>query len=316
MQFSLFSVVVGTNRCTVPFKPSERTAGIQQGCQFCVSGMYANKDNGAPPTVNWRNFRKATQIALAGGVDTVVLTSRGEPTYFPEQVSDYLRELGGRFPFVELQTNGVLLSGAANDEYLQQWYDMGLTTILISVVSDDPEILRANYMPLSKSYYDLPALVGKLRAIGYTVRLACVCVKGWMSTPEQVERFLAFAKKVGVGQVTMRPLNDEYRRESAHTWINEHKLSEGDKEAMRRYLEDNGHRLRELPSIGTMYDVDGVGVLMSMPLSKYTDHNADDVARNLIFFPDGTARYDWEWEGSVLLQGDNRELTMQDGSYW
>lgn len=171
-------------------------------------------------------------------------------------------------------------------------------------------------MPLSKSYYDLPALIAKLRNIGFTVRLACVCTKAWMSTNEQISDFLNFAKENKVGQVTLRPLNEEYRRETAYAWIEKHKMSLEDKERIREYLNEIGHKLRDLPSIGTMYDVHGMGVLFSLPLTKYTEHNTEDTARNLIFFPDGTVRTDWEWEGTVLLQGDNRKLVYRDGSYW
>ena len=91
-------------------------------------------------------------------------------------------------------------------------------------------------MPLSKSYYDLPALITKLRNIGFTVRLACVCTKAWMSTNEQISGFLKFAKENKVGQVTLRPLNEEYRRETAHTWIEKHKMTPEDKENIRAYL--------------------------------------------------------------------------------
>lgn len=137
-----------------------------------------------------------------------------------------------------------------------------------------------------------------------------------MSTNEQISDFLNFAKENKVGQVTLRPLNEEYRRETARTWIEKHKMTPEDKESIRDYLNKVGHNLRELPNIGTLYDVDGVGVLFSLPLTKYVKHDTDDTARNLIFFPDGTVRTDWEWEGSVLLQGDNRELVYRDGSYW
>lgn len=316
MKYSILSIVTGTSKCTVPFKPTEKTKHIPQGCQFCVSGQYARDDNRQAPKINTRNLKKAIQLAHNGETDTVVLTGRGEPTYFPEQITDYLKIIGKEFPLIELQTNGVLLSGSKNDEYLKEWYELGLTTILISVVSNDPEILRQNYMPLSKSYYDLPALIAKLRNIGFTVRLACVCTKAWMSTNEQISDFLNFAKENKVGQVTLRPLNEEYRRETARTWIEKHKMTPEDKESIRDYLNKVGHNLRELPNIGTLYDVDGVGVLFSLPLTKYVKHDTDDTARNLIFFPYGTVRTDWEWEGSVLLQGDNRELVYRDGSYW
>ena len=205
MKYSILSIVTGTSKCTVPFKPTEKTKHTPQGCQFCVSGQYAQDNNRQAPKINTRNLKKAIQLAHKGDTTTVVLTGRGEPTYFPQQITDYLKIIGKEFPLIELQTNGVLLSSSKNDKHLKEWYNLGLTTILISVVSNDPEILRQNYMPLSKSYYDLPALIKKLRNIGYTVRLACVCTKAWMSTNEQVRNFLKFAKDNGVGQVTLRP---------------------------------------------------------------------------------------------------------------
>lgn len=187
MKFTIFSIVTGTSFCTVPFKANERNQNIPQGCQFCVSGQYATKENATAPQINERNFLKAVQLAKNSQVETALLTSRGEPTLFPEQITQYLQLLDSQFPFIELQTNGVPLGQNFKryQPYLKQWYNQGLTTILISVVSNDPEILRQNYMPRSEKYYDLPKLITNLRQIGYTVRLACVCTKKWMSTPNR-----------------------------------------------------------------------------------------------------------------------------------
>ena len=65
----------------------------------------------AEPAVNWRNFRIACRLAERCGVTTAMLTGKGEPTLFPEQITKYLEVLGEfRFPLVELQTNGIRLA--------------------------------------------------------------------------------------------------------------------------------------------------------------------------------------------------------------
>lgn len=42
-------------------------------------------------------------------------------------------------------------------------------------------------------------------------------------------------------------------------------------------------------------------VMFSYSLTKYNDHNDGENMRNLIFFPDGQLRYEWEWDGARLL---------------
>ena len=98
MKFKLFSVVVGTPACVA-------------SCPFCVSGEVPSKQNMCCPDVNWRNFKIAGELANRSGIDTVMLTSRGEPTLFPDQITAYLEHLQPfGFPFVELQSNCILLS--------------------------------------------------------------------------------------------------------------------------------------------------------------------------------------------------------------
>lgn len=136
--------------------------------------------------------------------------------------------------------------------------------------------------------------------------------------PEQIDSFINFANKNDVGQITFRPLNEEYRRETAQKWIEEHKMSETDKENFRKHLDKTGHKLHEIENVGTVYDVKGCSVMFSHPLTKYSNHNSGEMFRNLIFFPDGTLRYDWEHEGAILLQGNNNKnnLETKDGLKW
>lgn len=291
MKFKLFSVVTGTEACVA-------------ACPFCVSGEMPCEKNMTPPTVNWRNFDIGCNLANRSGIDTVMLTSRGEPTLFPEQITEYLEHLKPHgFPFIELQSN--MISVARNKEkykpFLQKWYDLGLTTITISTASYDNEINRQVYQPNHKDYIDLPELIKFLHSFGFSLRLTCVCCKGWMDTTEHVEKYIQFAKDNKVEQVTLRPVNEEFRRESAQLWIKKRLLSDEDKQNIRSYLDENGTALLNLERIGTVYDVKGQNVMFSVPLTMHTRDTNPENGRQLIFFPDGHLRYEWEKEGGILL---------------
>ena len=187
------------------------------------------------------------------------------------------------------------------NENLKEWYNEGLTTITISVVSHIPEVNKKVYMPQNKSYIDLPDLIKYLHGFGFSLRLTCVCCKDMMDTPEKVDEFIKFAKQNKVEQVTLRPVNDEFRRQSATDWIKENRLTDNEKEKIKEYLENNGTKLLELERIGTIYDVNGQNVCISLPLNKNTRDTSPENARNLIFFQDGHIRYEWEMEGGILL---------------
>lgn len=290
MKFKLFSVVVGTEACIA-------------NCPFCVSGVKPNKKNMCEPQINIRNLKIAANLANRSDIDTVMLTSRGEPTLFPRQITDYLEILKEfNFPFIELQTNGILLQKKYDYylPFLKRWYDLGLTTITISTVSNKYEINKNNYTP-DGEYIDLPFLIEQLHNIGYSLRLTCVCCKNYMDTPEKINEYINFAKFNKVEQVTLRPVNKEYRRESAMKWINENSLNDIDKENITDFLNANGTKLLELKRIGTIYDINGQNVCLSMPLNKYTRDTNPDNARQLIYFPDGHLKYEWEMDGGILL---------------
>ena len=204
MKFSVFSIVTGTSRCVTV-------------CPFCVSGELATIQNREVPKINHRNLLKGCELAKTSRVQTVMLTSRGEPTLFPDQITEYLETLEPyKFPFIELQTNGIPMARKFEKykPYLEKWYELGLSTILISTVSNRPEINSEVYTPRTKQYIDLPELISNLHEIGFSVRLTAICTKAWMSTPEQIDEYLKFALENKVAQVTLRPLNDEYRRET------------------------------------------------------------------------------------------------------
>ena len=291
MKFKMFSVIVGTEACVAK-------------CPFCVSCETPNIQNLQPPKINWRNLKIAANLANRSNIDTVMLTSRGEPTLFPDQISEYLTHLKEfNFPFIELQSNciPIALNNKKYEPYLKDWYNNGLTTITISVVSHLAEENKKIYAPNADSYIDLPGLIKYLHSFGFSLRLTCVCCKNITDTPEKIEQFINFANENNVEQVTLRPVNDEYRRESAMKWIQKNKLTDEDKLKLKEYLDKNGTKLLEIERIGTIYDVNGQNVCISLPLNKYTRDTNPENLRNLIFFQDGHIRYEWEMNGGILL---------------
>ena len=125
--------------------------------------------------------------------------------------------------------------------------------------------------------------------------------KDMMDTTEEIQNFINFAKDNKVEQVTLRPVNDEFRRQSAHDWIIINKLTDEKKEEIRAYLDNVGSKLLVYNRIGTVYDVNGQNVMYSLPLNINTRDENPENGRQLIFFPDGHIRYEWEKEGGILL---------------
>ena len=290
MKFKIFSVLVGTEACIA-------------SCPFCVSGVLPNENNMRCPEVNWRNFDIACNLANRSNVNTVVLTSRGEPLLFPDQITDYLKHLQPyKFPFIELQTNGILFDKKKEIfmDYLGLWYQLGLTTVCLSVVSNEYNKNQENYTP-NGTYMDLKEIIKLLHSIGYSVRLACVMCKEITSKVKDMEEFILFAKSNLVEQITLRPVNEEVRRPSAAQWIKQRKLSDSDKEDIKNYLDKNGTLLLDLDRLGLIYDIYGQNVMFSCPLNINIRNTDPDKGRQLIFFQDGHLGYEWEKAGGILL---------------
>lgn len=285
MRIQTFSIVAGSEACNAR-------------CPYCVSKMTpSNGVSMKEPEVNWRNFRIAARFAMQHDVSTAMITSKGEPTLFSRQISRYLRELQRfGFPFVELQTNGIAL----DDKFINKWYELGLTTLAVSIVHYDAEKNRQIYLPHRKSYIDLPKLIDDLHKKKFSVRLACTMLNGFIDSPGELEKLILYARDNGVEQLTIRPVNkpEKARDLRAYDWATAHSLEPGQLKDIEDYLKKNGTLLMDLPHGAQVYDVGGQNVCLTNSLTR--DTNPDKI-RQLIFFPDGHLRYDWEQKGAVLL---------------
>lgn len=291
MKIQTFSIVAGSEACNAR-------------CPFCISKMTVPHGvTPKEPEVNWRNFHKACELARSCGVTTAMLTGKGEPTLFPNQITRYLEEMREfAFPLIEVQTNGIPFMDRP-DEYgphLDRWHDLGLTLFAVSVVHHDPEKNRQIYLPHRERYIDLPELVARLKGRGFSLRLACVMAQGFVDSPEELEGLIGFARSHGVEQLTVRPVNkpDASRSDEAATWAAAHALPDESLASIVDHLENRGHRLMTLMHGAVVYDVGGQNVCLTDSL---TIESTGEDLRQLIFFPDGHLRYDWQYPGAVLL---------------
>ena len=80
------------------------TRGCDARCPYCVSKMTPSQGVGVEEQEpNWRNFEIANRYARDNGVSTILITGKGEPTLYPDQVSAFLEHLAPwPYPFIEL----------------------------------------------------------------------------------------------------------------------------------------------------------------------------------------------------------------------
>jgi molybdenum cofactor biosynthesis enzyme MoaA len=291
MRIRTFSIVAGSLAC-------------QARCPFCIAGM--TPENGLTtkePEVNWRNFGKACELAKQSGCITAMITGKGEPTLFPEQITKFLRAMEPhKFPIIEMQTNGIAIAEGKHvtDQHLKDWYDAGLTTIALSVVHYDAEKNRKIYVPKREKYIDLPALIQKLHDKGFSVRLTTIMAKGLIDSVEEVKAMIEFARTNKVEQLTLTPVTkpDESENQSIYTWTAQNHLDPQMFQVIKSYIEGEHSLLLNLAHGAKVFDVNGQNVCLSNCIT--VDPNSEEM-RSIIFFPDGHVRYAWQYSGAVLF---------------
>ncbi len=256
-----------------------------------------------PQPINWRNFEKAAQLAKDYFVGSVMITGKGEPTLFPDQITSYLEHLVPyKFPLIDLQTNGINLINqkARYEPYLKKWYDLGLSWIAISIVHYLPEENHRVYNPYAKEYINLTDLVKHLKSFGFSVRFSVTMHKGAIDSPGKVMKMIEFAKNLGVDQLTLRKIAKPIKSENDDIgkWTAKHFLSDTKLYLIKAHIEKVGHRLLTTGHNAGIYDVDGQNVCLTNALTIDADPSQ---IRQLIFFPDGRVKFDWQYSGATLL---------------
>ncbi len=276
------SIVVGDTSCNAK-------------CTFCspkMLGLGTTKNR--VESLGLASLDSALTKAAQLGIKTVQITSEGEPTLFPEQITQYLNRLAlADFESVELQTNGIKL--ATDRGYLEQlktWKKLGLGTIAISIVHYEPEKNRSIYMPSQTHYPNLSALVSNLHKIGFKVRFSCTLLKGYIDTAAEVEQLFNFAGELNVEEINLRPVRiPKGAEETSRThWVRQHSLTDQEIELLGHKFTQDGLQIAELPHGASLFMIKGMKVCFA--LNKSENHTPSAI-RRLILLPDGSLRTDW-----------------------
>ena len=300
MRYHTFCVVAGSLACNAR-------------CPWCVAGMTPSNQVSAvkAPSIDEDAFARACRIAEINQLDTARITSKGEPTIFPDQITRYLELMQpSRFPFIEMQTNGILIARRkpVTDAHLQDWRRLGLTHMCISVVSVDPERNRLNYTPHDKSYMDLPGLIDDLHQAGFNVRLTLIMQNGDVDSGEKLAQFLAFAREHQVEQVTALPVNKpaKSRDDALSRAAEKAALSDEQLASVHAFADKFGTVLATLPWGAKIYDIQGQNLCLSSCLTISPDVNE---SRQLIFLPPGRITTDWQYAGAILFDTPEKAPT-------
>ncbi|MEK6758104.1 MAG: radical SAM protein [Nanoarchaeota archaeon] len=285
MKIQTFSIVAGTTVCNAH-------------CPYCISKMTPKQGiNLEEPNVNWRNFEKACRLAEINGVTTVLITGKGEPTLYPEQITKFLENLKKfNFPLLELQTNGMVLIEENYEKYLKKWYELGLTMIALSIVHYKQE---ENKKIFSDKYPELKKLIDKIHKIGFSVRLSCTMLKGFIDNPKEVENLIKKAKEWKVEQLSLRKLAMPKcsENENVLAWTKKNVVDKTELEKIKKFIIKNGNKLMTLGG-AQIYDVNCQNICLTDALTIKPE---SDSLRQIIFFPDGHLRFDWQYKGAILI---------------
>lgn len=288
---------------------SGRTLGLIAGttvcnarCPFCISKT--TPFQGMTPkleAINLPRLEHACTLAKKNRIDTVLITGKGEPTLYPEHVTQYLECVQKhRFSRVELQTNAILF-GAKPEKYgpiLKLWKEKGLDLIAISVVHYDSEKNRSVYTH-EKPYIDLPAVIEKLHSFGYRVRLSCTLVKGYIDSVEEMKRMVEFAAKNRVEQLTLRRMEAVEHSENPEisAWTRGRIVAKEAMDQFKQHLKKAG-RLVDSFFYGASVFEYGPARQNVCLTTGLTDKILTDEIRQLIFFPSGRIITDWRYDSS------------------
>lgn len=276
-------------------------AACNASCPFCISQM-TGKDISLTP-INKINFQKACRLAQINNITNVIITGKGEPLIYPDQITDFLKELKPYdFPVIELQTNAILLSEQPEkyEPYLKEWFNLGLTFIAVSIIHFDTEKNRNNYIPLKKSYPDLQKLISRLHIFGYSVRLTCTLIKGGVDSVTEAKEMINKARNWEADQLTLRKVAapDKSQNQAVYSWTKAHELTQENLDSIELYLQKNGTQIASFDYGGAIYDVSGQNVCFTNAL---TLNKNSESFRQAIYFPDGHVRFDWQYKGALIF---------------
>jgi MoaA/NifB/PqqE/SkfB family radical SAM enzyme len=285
-----FTICAGTSAC-----PNK--------CKICISEL-TGKHGFDTTSVPWDVFQHAIHVAMNYHAENVLITGKGEPILYPDQVKQYLfiaKQHKDEFTRFELQTSGDGMDAATFLRNLVDWKNCGLDVVALSLYHYDDKENDDLFRPVSGHREPIASKMRAIKEAGLKLRLTFVMMKGYIDSPGEVEKCLKLASDAGAFQTTFRSLGmpEESKNPEVERFVKERLLSKTQEETIKKWFDVFGHACDKLPFGGTVYEIFGQNACLTTCLDQC---NGTDELRNLIFFPDGTLATSWEHpRGTALL---------------
>jgi hypothetical protein len=271
-------------------------------CPFCISRLTGAAEKWDTGRLSWKDrFKKACYFSKHNGVNTLLVTGKGEPFLNMADTEAALKIGSGFFSIMEIQTNGSLCS----DENLERLQDNGLTTLAISISHPDP-VKNAALINLPE-VVNYREITERASAMGLVVRISFNISRAWNSADETyigaIEKIINDTS-IPANQYTFRVISKppatktpEYSKIAS--WIDEFHLSDNDLEEVHTLIKKQGMFIRRLNWGASIYDVNGYSIAVADCLQR--PGYSEDEVRSVIFMTDGHVYTSWEARGSILF---------------
>jgi hypothetical protein len=134
---------------------------------------------------------------------------------------------------------------------------------------------------------------------GLSVRLSTVMIKGGIENAAELDAMINFCRENKVEQLSIRPVTPAVNSldPGVTEWIKRNHVYPEQVDSVAIHLRSEGKLLLTLQHGAEVFDVRGQNVCLTdcLTLPK------DEEIRQVIFFPDGHLRYDWQYEGAILM---------------
>jgi hypothetical protein len=283
-------------------------------CPFCISHL--TEHQGSHDRQNHRileSMPKAVDYCRYNGIDTVLITGRGEPMSVDHTVMRVIEALKrGGVPRVELQTSGVGLTDGA----IAAMAYKGLSTVSISAASRF-DVLNQKIMGHG---VDFRELASKVAGVGMIPRLSLNLTRDdWdvdgdqtnydigaeairprrqlMHIQKELPAFVRSLRSIGCRQLTLRllgkprdPKNSE-AAQKASAWIDEHGAHD-----LHRYLDrvisDDASPVYRLDYGPIVWSYEGMSVVLVDCMPTKMEETGE--IRSVVLQPDGLIHVGWQ----------------------
>lgn len=290
------------------------TSRCNANCFFCYNRLTFMRDEAY---VSWDTpqLERAMEFARRAGIRTVTLTG-GEPTLDPKKLLGLLKKSKEKgFSTVRLHTNGVLLNqslqyGGRRRPLWKHLAEGGLDELSISIADYRPErnrqIMKIDNLSWIQNY---PLQLTKQ---GISVRFSCYLCSQGVSSAEEIQQYLTFAKEQGVSNVIFRIAPEAGKKDREYLAA----LCE----ELKRWGWRQGYHHEKSDSIIYEFKKEERSLTLS-DVREETDPDAK--IRRLIYMPDQVVYTSWLDPSSYLFPDDaqvigsfaNQEIIAADHDY-